>query len=437
MSSLLSWVGRQIGLGPSSRKFWASFFGRETWAGIQVTPEGIMGISAVWRAVNLYAGTMATLPINIYDDSGEMPVLERGNEYDLVLRVSPNQDQTPVEFWEALIGARFLVGNGYAEKKYSGGRLVALEILNPLSTAPHRDRQTNRLVYRTTDLKGVQRELPRERVFHLKGFSFGGDEGLSAVAYGAQTFSSTIAADKVAGKMFKSGLSSSGFIETQTTLNDGDRERLESIMSAYMGSDNAGKMMILEGGMSYKPTTMSAADAQLLMSRGFNIEEVARWFGMPPVLLGHNPQGQTQWGTGTESIVRAWYTLGLRAEIRRTEDAIRKRVISDADRARLYAKYNVDAILRGDSEAQAKLFSAALQNGWMSRAEVRRLLELPYVPGSDALTAQVNLVPLELLGQESATAQANQAAKAFRSWLGLTGNEGPENELPRLPAPPP
>lgn len=437
MSSLVSWLGRRIGFGGSSAKFWASFFGRETWAGVQVTPESVMAISAVWRAVNLYAGTMATLPINVYRDDETFPLLDRKNEYDAVLRLSPNDEQTPVEFWEAMIGARFLVGNGYAEKLFSGDRLVAMDILPPLTTYPHRDRQTGRKVYRTTDAEGRQRELQPDRVFHLKGFSFGGDVGLSAVAYGSQTFGSTLAADKVAGKMFASGLSSSGFIETQTTLEEGDRERLEGIMKAYMGSDNAGKMMILEGGMTYKPVTMSAADAQLLLSRGFNIEEVARWFGMPPVLLGHNPSGQTMWGTGTESIVRAWYTLGLRAEIKRVEDAIRKRVIAPKDRALLYAKYNVDAILRGDSEAQAKLFSAAVQNGWMTRAEVRALLELPFIEGSDQLTAQVNLVPLAQLGQESGVQMADQAAKAFRSWLGLTGEKGPDHVLPQLPPPDP
>ena len=432
--SLMSWVGRTIGLGPGSRKFWASFIGRENWAGIAVNAESVMGIAAAYRAVNLYAGTIASLPGNCYEDKPGQAVLARGNEYDLVLRVSPNQDQTPLEFWEAMIGARFLVGNSYAEKIYSGSRLVALQILPPLQTEPWRDQRGSRkLIYRTRGLDGHERELAPDRVFHLKGFSFGGDLGMSPVAYGANTFSSTLAADKVSGKMFRSGLSTSGFLETGTTLEDGDRERLEKIMAEYAGSDNAGKMMILEGGMTYKPVTMTAADAQLLLARGFNIEEVARWFGMPPILLGHSSPGNTNWGTGTESVIRAWYTLGLRQEIRRVEDAVRKRVFSDGDRARLYFKFNVDALLRGDSAAQAALFSAAVQNGWMTRAEVRTLLELPFIEGSDKLTAQVNLVPLDKLGQESPEQQANAAAKMFRQWLGLEGTL----DVPQLPAPAP
>lgn len=429
MSSLLGWIGQRIGL--TSTKFWASFYGADTWAGMTVTPEKAMAISAVWRAVHLYAGTISSLPLNVYRDTEE-PSVVRGGEYDLVLRVSPNSDDTPMEFWEAMVGARFLVGNSFAEKVRVDGRLVSMQILPPTQTAAVRlGRDKRTLRYRTVGLDGVERELLPEDVLHLRGARFIGDMGMSPVAYGANSLGTTMAADKVAGKIFKSGLSSSGFIETQQTLEEEDRTRMEKIFSDYMGSDNVGKMMLLEGGMTYKPITMSAHDAQLLLSRGFNIEEVGRWFGMPPVLLGHNPQGQTMWGTGTESLIRAWYQLGLRSELRRIEDAIRKRVFSDADRQSFYCKFNVDALLRGDSAAQAALFSAAVQNGWMSRAEVRKLLELPYIPGSDALTAQVNLVPLDKLGEESAEPNAQAAAKAFRSWLGL---EAPLN-VPALPAP--
>lgn len=431
--SLANWLGRSIGLGPSSRRFWASYYGRETWSGMSVTPETAMAISAVWRAVHLYAGTIASLPCNTYLDNAQLPQLARGNEYDLVLRVSPNIDQTPYEFWESMIGPRFLVGNSYAEKEYIGGRLVAMTVLPPLDTWPERvGRDKKTLVYRTRGRDGVERELPRDKVFHLKGLNFGGDMGLSAVTYGANTFGTTLAADKVAGKIFKSGLSASGFIESQQTLDEGDRDRMDKILKEFMGADNVGKLMLLEGGLTFKPISMSAHDAQLLTARGFNIEEVARWFGMPPVLLGHNPQGQTMWGTGTESVVRAWYQLGLRSELKRVEDACRKRVIGDADRERMYVKFNVDALLRGDSQAQAALFSAAVQNGWMTRAEVRALLELPFMEGSGELTAQVNLVPLSKLGQESADQTAQGAAKAFRQWLGL---EGPQ-DVPRLPPPP-
>jgi hypothetical protein len=201
--------------------------------------------------------------------------------------------------------------------------------------------------------------------------------------------------------MFKSGLTSSGFIETGQVINETDRPRLEQVLSEYQGSDNAGKLMILEAGMKYTAISMSAQDAQLLASRGFNIEEIARWLGMPPVLLGHNGAGSTMWGTGVEQIIQAWYTLGLRALLHRIEQAIQKRVIAPADQARYYVKFNVEGLLRGDSAARANLYSVFVQNGIMTRAEVRELEDLePYAgKGADKLTAQVNLTTLEHIGE--------------------------------------
>lgn len=436
MSSLQEWMGQRIGLGGRFGRFWASFVSGNTWAGEPVTPKNVMTIGAVWRAVFLNAGTIGALPLVVYKrlPNGESVVAD-DDDYNIVLRVSPNDDQTALEFLEAWIACEVLVGNGYARiDKTAEGRITALYLLSPEVTTPFRDRDSGKLRYRHIDWRGREIIYPPDEILHLKGFSFGGDLGLSAVQFGANTFSSTMAADKVAGKMFRSGLSSSGFIETQTTFTEGDRKRVQKILEEYSGSENAGKMMILEGGMTYKPVSMSAADAQLLLSRGFNIEEVGRWYGTPTVLLGHSSPGQTMWGTGVESIIRAWYTLGLNQRITRVEKAIGKRLIKPKDRLTHYVKFNVDALLRGDSTSQAALFSSAVQNGWMSRAEVRKLLELPTIPGADMLTAQVNLVPLAMLG-ENGGADAAQLKAQFRAWLGL---EGPGNAPPaqfQLPAP--
>ena len=271
--------------------------GNGTWAGETVTPDKAMTLSAMWRGIRLTAETPATLPLNVFQygpDNRGILVRDAGNQYDLVLRLSPNANQTPVEFWEGFIGCMLLLGDGLAHKERNAGRLVGMTLMDP--TNAKAERNNGVLTWRYRDPNGREVIYPDEDVFHLKGFGFGGDRGMSIIQYGAQSLSSSLAADKVAGKMFRSGLSSSGFLETAQVLNEPDRERLEKIMTEYQGSDNAGKLMILEGGMRYTGITMTAADAQLLLSRQFNIEEVGRWLGMPPILLGHAAPGQTMWG---------------------------------------------------------------------------------------------------------------------------------------------
>lgn len=412
--NLFQWLGQSIGLGTRFTKFWATYFGASA-GGEVITTSRAMTISAVMQGTRLYGTTVGTLPINVFRNlpNGESEIVrDDANPYDLVLRVSPNEDVTTTEFWEAMVGATLLTGNGYARKQRVGSRLVGLEIV---TASPYR-KPDFALWYRGTDQFGRQFDLPHSEMFHLKGFSLGGDEGLSIVQFGALSLGTTLSGLKTSAKIMQSGLGTAGFLETQQVLEEPDRDRLQQIMNKFVTSENPAKVMMLEGGMKFNRMSVSAADAQLLDQIKFGVEEVARWLGIPPILLGHSSDGQTMWGTGTEAIVGTWYTLGLRAFLTRIEKAIHKRVIEPADRSRFFVKFNVDALLRGDSQAQAILFAAAAQNGWMTRNEIRKLLDLPPLPGGDDLTVQVNLTLLQDLRSQNQQT-ANQARAALLNWL--------------------
>jgi HK97 family phage portal protein len=421
--SIRQWIGQTLGLGLGFRKFWAMVgMGDESWSGEEVTADRALQIPAVMRGVRLEAQTVATLPCNTYENSTRSvdPVLVRDGPYDHLLRISPNADQTTCEFLEAIVGASRIVGNGYALKRRNGvGMPVALELTEPNRTEPYRD-ENKRLKYRGHDQNGDRFDVFAADMLHVKGFSFGGDRGLSVVEYGAQQLGTQIAANKTAGKIFRSGLGTSGFIETKTVLDAPERTKLEKIFARYQGTKAPDKFMLLEGDMKFTRTSMSAADAQLLLQIQFGIEEIARWLDMPPVLLMHSAQGVTQWGTGVEAIILAWLQLGLRAQLTRLEKTIVKRLFEPVDQGRFFVKFNIDALLRGDSAAQAALFSQALQNGWMTRNEVRRLLDLPLStePGADELTVQVNMTYLKDLGAQSQQT-AQQARVALMQLLGL------------------
>lgn len=413
-SNLREWVGQVIRL--SDSKFWGGFFGGEAWAGEPVTAMTAMQISAVFRAVRLGAETVSTLPFQCFRDTPEGPERVIGSQTDVLIRESPNQEQTPEEFWEQMTGCMDLVGDGVALKHTIGQRLVAMDPLDPLRMDVVRNVQGG-VEYRYTDLRGQLKIYGPLEVFHLKGFSLGGLRGMSTVSYGAQGMSLARAAEKTAGKLFKSGLRNSGFIQTGQVLNDPDRVRLDGIVKEYMGADKAGGVMLLEGGMTFQNMTMSSQDAELLLTRRFQIEEIGRWFGMPPILLGHAVDGQTMWGSGVDSIIQAWLTLGLRQKLRRIESATKKRVMSSQERAAgHYVKYNPDALLAINSASRAAFLSTMVQNGLLTRDEGRDLLERGKIPGGDVATAQVNLVPLGQLGQ---TSQTTAVRSALRTFLGI------------------
>lgn len=430
--SMLSWIGQRIGLGLGSRNFWGRAFGQESYAGETVTPQRAMQLSAVWRAIRLSATTMASLPVNTYSDDGNGPVIERGGDTDQLLRISPNADQTPLEFWEQMFGCLELVGEGAARKHWNVNRtrVVAITILDPTRLRDIDNPQRTDWRWEYTDERGNRIDLAREDVLHLPGFALNGRRGYSTVSYGAQTMGLAIAAEKTAGRLFKSGLRNSGFLNAGQVLNLDDRTKLEKIMSDYMGAGNAGGMMILEGGMTFTPMNMSAQDAELLLTRKFEIEEIGRWFDMPPILLGHAVEGQTMWGSGVDSIIQSWMTLGLSQRIRRAQQAIDKRLRTPAERsAGLYTRYNADALLSVNSAARISFITTAVQNSILTPDEGRALLERGKMPGGSQLLAQVNLVPLERLGDTEGTEA--QIRARLRSWLGV--EERTHAELPELP----
>jgi HK97 family phage portal protein len=424
-ASVGAWVGQRLGFSTiSDRNFWSTWAGGGSWSGETVTAERAMQLSAVYRAVRLTAETMACLPLKFYEDTTNGPVEVVNTDFDDVFRISPNQDQTPVEFWEQLTGCQELVGNGYARKVYVGApgvsRLIAAYPLNPLPGRMNVVRNVSGgLEYRYNDEKGKLQIYSPDEILHLKGFSMGGDIGMSTVQAGAQSMGLSIAAEKAAGRLFKSGLRSSGFIESNAAFDEPDRERLERILKQYTGAAQAGSIMLLEGGMKYTALSMSAQDAELLLTRKFEIEEIGRLFGMPGVLLGHAPEGQTMFGTGVESVILSWLTLGLNSRIVRTEAAIQKRGMSAAQARRFYAKHNIDALLRADSAARGAFMSVLAQNAIMTRNELRKLLDKGPLPGGDVLTAQVNLVPLAQLGQDATANQVAQARQALIQFLQL------------------
>jgi hypothetical protein len=126
--------------------------------------------------------------------------------------------------------------------------------------------------------------------------------------------------------------------------------------------------------------------------------------------------------------------LGLRATLTRIERAIGKRLIEPGDQQKLYCKYAIEGLLRGDSAARAALYAVYAQNGIMTRDEIRELEDLmPYLlGGSNKLTAQVNLTTLEKIGQGpdagtkgGAPAPADQATQAIRNALQILGLDNP------------
>src|SRR4029077_19301907 len=148
--------------------------------------------------------------------------------------------------------------------------------------------------------------------------------------------------------------------------------------------------------------TMKPMDVELLASRQFAVEDICRWFGTPPVLVGHAAAGVTSWGSGIEQILTGWKALTLRPYVRRIEQAVAQQLIPPTDRARVYLKIDTEDLLGADSAARSSLYATYAQNGVLTRNEIRAREDLAPMEGGDKLTVQSNLIPIDKLGQTAA-----------------------------------
>lgn len=399
MNIFQKWFGQRIGLTESG--FWGAFFGGSNWAQKPVTIDTALQLSTVWACVRLLAGTIATLPLNLYERTATGQVVATRHTLQTLLHVSPNADQTPLEFIEGLVASIALQGMGYALKDINGaGEVSSLIPWDPDKIRPVR-LPDGRLVYRTNFPDGTQKDLPPERVFVVKGFMNGAnrDVGLSVIQYGTQTFGNALATEETVGRTFANGLTSAGYFQLDNPaikLDAEKRAQLQAVLDNFAGTTNAGKQILLEAGLSWKPMNLSPKDAEMLAERGFNVEEICRWFQVPPFMIGHTEK-TTSWGTGLEQQILGFQKFVLNTYLKRIEEAINLRLLKPEERGRFFAKFSIEGLLRGDSAARAALYSSSGQNGWMNRDEIRELEDWPAIGpkgGGQVFTVQANLMDL-------------------------------------------
>lgn len=405
-------------------------FGRQSYAGKTVTMSTAMQLSAVWACVRVTAQAISALPIGVYERRGDdNRVRVDDDPVADVLTGSPNADQTPLEFWEGMVAWLVTSGNAYAEKGLSGRRLVSLDPLQSggLTCRPVR-MPDGTLVYRVTD-RGQTEDLPRDKVLHLKGFGQSvsdRDLGASPIAVGANTMGAAIAAQEASSGMFANGMMPSGFIMFDQQLSKEQRAQArKNLIEPLSGSANSGAIGILEAGTKFVQTSLNPEDAQMLDTRRFDVEEICRWWGVPPIVIGHAGDGQTMWGSGVEQILISWLVLGINPICSRIEARIAKQILRPHSSPRRYAEFNREAMLQMDSTAKANFIGRMVTSAIMTPGEGRAKLNLPKKGGTDTLLAQTSLAPLETLGQ--ADPPSGALRQAMLSFLGLTEKE-PDNE---------
>lgn len=356
-------------------------------AGVLVTPDTAKTFSAVFRATALISQTIGFMPWSVYRDNK----IRRDHQVHKILHLRPCPEMGAMTFKETIVRDALFWGNGYAEiERNRGGMALALWRLEPSRARVTRD-DNGRLVYEYTDRYGEKITLQPDQVFHLKGLG-DGMVGESVVGHAAKSIAAGLAAENMNAALFENQAVPPGVLEHPQQLSEQAQTRLRDQFKArYGGTENAGKPIVLEEGMKFSPIMMKPEDVQFLKSRRFQVEEIARWFGVPPHKLADlehatfsNIEHQS-----LEFVIDACMPWNKRLE----EEADYKLLGGQA--GGFYSKIDVRGLLRGDNKSRMEFYKGGVTNGIFSINECRAWEDLPPIEGGDKNRVQMQMEPVD------------------------------------------
>lgn len=358
--------------------------------------DGALQVSAVWACVELLSDNIASLPLFVYErepGADGHKNLARGTDLWKLLHDNPNRRNTPMEFWQFMTLNFILRGNAYARVvRNAAGEAIELLPLSSDQVEVEVD-STGKVVYKYS-FEGKIIVYDERSILHWKDKG-NGIYGMSRLDYMRSSVGVAISSQNHTEQGYRKSGRRPGVFMIDKLLTQEQREKIRKNYSGLVeGSDD--DLLVLEAGAKFEPLSLSPADLQLLDTRKFAVEDIARWFGVSSVMINDTAK-TTTWGTGITELIEGFYKFRLRPMLEGLEQAIERRVLTPGQRDKYTVEFSLDAILRGSFRDRLEAASTAVNNGLMTRNEYRQLENLPPKDGGDILTVQLALTNLENL----------------------------------------
>jgi HK97 family phage portal protein len=298
-----------------------------------------------------------------------------------------------MEFWQFMTMNFILRGNAYARVvRNAAGEAIELLPLSSDQVEVEVD-STGKVIYKYS-FEGKIIVYDERSILHWKDKG-NGIYGMSRLDYMRSSVGVAISSQNHTEQGYRKSGRRPGVFMIDKLLTQEQREKIRKNYSGLVeGSDD--DLLVLEAGAKFEPLSLSPADLQLLDTRKFAVEDIARWFGVSSVMINDTAK-TTTWGTGITELIEGFYKFRLRPMLEGLEQAIERRVLTPGQREKYTVEFSLDAILRGSFRDRLEAASTAVNNGLMTRNEYRQLENLPPKDGGDILTVQLALTNLENL----------------------------------------
>lgn len=370
----------------------AEFFGvgNLNFAGVSVNETSTLGLAAFWRAIALISGTIAALPMRTLRE------LDDGSRQRISSFLDdPGGREGPTQFeWTETVLSHLLIhGNAFLAHVFNGaGGLAGLVPIHPMAVSIELDADApGGKLYQASLADGSRRTFTMADMTHIPALVTNNDgtgRGISMISVARNSMGTAIAGDRAAARMFGNGALISGMVTPEEDVTEAEAKIIKESLNAKMaGIDNAGDIAVINRKLKFTQWTMTNADAQFLESRQFQIEEVARWTGVPPHLLMQTEK-QTSWGTGVAEQNRGLARFTLAPWTSRIEQRLSRLLPTPR-----FVEFDFAGLVRPAPEQEIPLLIAQVQAGLLTVNEARRMHGLDPLPGGDTPRPTVESSP--------------------------------------------
>jgi HK97 family phage portal protein len=384
-----------------------------TLAGVAITPDTAITVATVWACIRFLSQNAAVLPwraLRTGDFGAEVAVLHPVNK---LIYKRPNPEWSSFQFRETLVHWALRWGNGYAEiERDELGRPFALWPIHPERVRVCRDPETQKLYYEVSNGAWPNVEIDGMDMFHLRGFGEG-PVGVNVIHYASQSIGWARAAQLFGAAFFGNGMNVAGVVINKKPLKpDGLKRQKVEFENLYKGPARAGKTAFLDNDADWKAIGISPEQAQLVHTHQFLVEEICRWFGVPPHKVQHLLRATF---ANIESQAIEVVVDSLAPWVKRLEDEADWKLFGPVNRQNFYTKINMNALMRGDTAARSKWYETMVKIGAYSPNRVLEAEDENEIgPEGDIHVMQNQNVTLETIakgfadpvtGQQSAPAE--------------------------------
>lgn len=331
-------------------------------------------LAVALACVNVIASNMSSFPVLVYQrDAGGR---REASEHWLMplVRNGPNAHQTWGGLLESAIASVELAGNALIEiERGDDGSVAGLRFL-PWSWVQMQLLPSGRVafdIYQPSypGSAAIKRRILADDAIHLKDRSDDGYIGRSKLSRARDVLRTAASQQTFARSFLERGAQPSGIIKYPGAMTAEQRTQLrDQFQYRHEGTANAGRTLILDGGLDWQASQISPEDAELLASRRFAVEEIARVYGVPPPLVGDLSHGTF---TNSREAARWFGQFTLTPRVRRLEAELSRALLGPDSQFEI--EFDMSSLLRSDPETRWQSHKIAVETGVLDPNEIRQL----------------------------------------------------------------